>query len=110
MQVNFDGSNPDNKGSPSEYRKQTIEVKELNCNDWGLYQMHGNVREWCQDWFANYPAEPVIDPKGAESGGSRVLRGGSWNRSGRYCRSADRDLDLPSYRSYSFGFRLARGH
>ena len=110
MQVNFDGSNPYNKGSPSEYRKQTIEVKELNCNDWGLYQMHGNVREWCQDWFANYPAEPVIDPQGPESGDSRVLRGGSWVNDGRRCRSAYRGHSLPSLRIHYIGFRLARGH
>ena len=107
--VNFDGSHPYNSGSPSEYRKQTVEVKELPCNDWGLYQMHGNVWEWCQDWYGDYPAEPVIDPQGPESGDSRVLRGGSWNDFGRLCRSARRDPDGPSFRSDGTGFRLARG-
>ncbi len=108
--VNLDGNRLYNKGKPSEYRKQTIEVKELHCNDWGLYQMHGNVREWCQDWFGDYPAEPVIDPKGAESGDSRVLRGGSLFDYGRDCRSADRGHYVPSDRLNGFGFRLARGH
>ncbi|WP_292994388.1 formylglycine-generating enzyme family protein [Nitrosomonas sp.] len=108
--VNFDGNYPYNNGSPSEYREQTIAVKELYCNDWGLYQMHGNVWEWCQDRVGDYPAEPVIDPQGPESGDSRVLRGGSWDRHGRYCRSAHRSLHDPSYRYDSFGFRLVRGH
>jgi len=108
--VNFDGIRPYNNGSPSQYREQTVVVKVLPCNDWGLYQMHGNVWEWCQDKFANYPAEPVIDPKGPEIGDSRVLRGGSWFNRGRYCRSAHRDHGDPSYRYNDFGFRLARGH
>ncbi|MDP3279903.1 MAG: formylglycine-generating enzyme family protein [Nitrosomonas sp.] len=107
--VNFDGNHPYNKGSPSQYRKQTVAVKELPCNDWGLYQMHGNVREWCQDCFENYPAELVIDPQGSESGNSRVLRGGSWFDMGMRCRSANRLLHGPSRRSGT-GFRLARGH
>ncbi|MXS84033.1 formylglycine-generating enzyme family protein [Nitrosomonas oligotropha] len=107
--VNFNGNLPYNNGSPSEFREQAVAVKELPCNDWGLYQMHGNVWEWCQDWFANYPAEPVIDPKGPESGDSRVLRGGSWNFRGRICRSASRFPYNPSLRHSTFGFRLARG-
>jgi len=108
--VNFDGNHPYNNGNPSDCRKRTVEVKELPCNDWGLYQMHGNVWEWCQDWFGDYSTEPVIDPQGPESGDSRVLRGGSWLNGGGLCRSADRNLNVPSYRDYVFGFRLARDH
>ena len=108
--VNFDESRPYNSGSPSEERGRTVEVKELPCNDWGSYQMHGNVWEWCQDRFGDYPTEPVIDPQGPESGDSRVLRGGSWFNEGGRCRSADRARYVPSYRSYRTGFRLARGH
>lgn len=108
--VNFDGGRPYSDGNPSEYRQRTVDVKELPCNDWGLYQMHGNVWEWCQDRFADYLAEPLIDPKGPESIDSRVLRGGSWLGEGGSCRSASRDRRNPSYRSDRIGFRLARGH
>ena len=107
--VNFDGTEPYNNGRESEYRKQTVAVRALPCNDWGLYQMHGNVWEWCQDWYGDYPSEPVIDPQGAESGAPRVLRSGSLIHLGRYCRSADRFRYDPSYRDDGLGFRLARG-
>ena len=106
--VNFDGNYPYHNGRKSEYREQTVEVKSLPCNDWGMYQMHGNVWEWSQDWLADYPAESVVDPKGPVSGDNRVLRGGSWFYSGRYCRSASRLNYAPSYRNYTAGFRLAR--
>lgn len=108
--VNFDGNYPYNNGRKSEYREQTVAVKELPCNDWGLYQMHSNLWEWCQDWYGEYPPKAIINPQGPESGDSRVLRGGSWFLNGTYCRSASRIHDDPSYRYGSTGFRLARGH
>ncbi len=108
--VNFDGNNPYNKGRKSEYREKTVEVKSLPPNDWGLYEMHGNLWEWCQDWLGDYPAEPLVDPQGAEAGSRRVLRGGSWISFGRFCRSAFRFGDGPSVGYDSYGFRLARGH
>lgn len=108
--VNFDGNHPYNNGQRSEYREQTIDVKALPCNDWGLYQMHGNVWEWYQDWYDEYPSGPVIDPQGSGSGDRRVLRGGSWFNSGRHCRSAVRFNFDPSNRFNFTGFRLARGH
>lgn len=90
--------------------KETADVKSYPPNAWGLYQMHGNVWEWCQDRSGDYPAEPAIDPKGPESGDSRVLRGGSWFYDGRHCRSAHRHRNAPSYRFNNVGFRLTRGH
>ncbi len=92
---------------------QTADVKDekYQPNAWGLYQMHGNVWEWCQDWYAaDYPTESVVDPQGAESGDYRVLRGGSWIGVGRDCRSACRDRGDPAERIDRIGFRLARGH
>ena len=76
--VNFDGSRPYNSGKKTEYREQTIAVKTLPASNWGLYEMHGNVLEWCEDWFGDYPTDQIVDPIGAETGTARVLRGGSW--------------------------------
>jgi formylglycine-generating enzyme required for sulfatase activity len=108
-QVNYDGNYPYHKGRKSEYRSQTVEVKALPPNAWGLYQMHGNVYECCQDWYGQYPSQPVTDPQGADSGTHRVLRGGSWIDDGRNCRSADRLHNDPAYRLNYFGFRLSLG-
>jgi formylglycine-generating enzyme required for sulfatase activity len=108
-QVNFDGNYPYNNGKNSEYREQTVAVKGLPPNAWGLYALHGNVWEWCQDWYGEYPSQVVTDPSGPESGGLRVLRGGSWYYNGRGCRSAYRYSSGPDDANNGIGFRLARG-
>ena len=89
-QVNYYGEYPYAGGEKGEYRQQTVEVKALPCNSWGLYQMHGNVWEWCIDWYGEYPEGIVTDPIGPKTGGRRVLRGGGWFSYGRGVRSAQR--------------------
>jgi len=108
-QVNYDGNFPYAGGKEGEYREKTVEVKSLPVNPWGLYEMHGNVWEWCKDWYGEYPTESPVDPTGPAGGEHRVLRGGSWAHSGRSVRSANRNRDEPAYRFRRVGFRLARG-
>jgi len=86
---------------------ETVNVKALPCNAWGLYQMHGNIDEWCQDWFCDYPAGAVTDPCNLEAGTSRITRGGSWDVGRLRCRSAYR-YAYPIHHCYDhLGFRLA---
>ena len=87
---------------------KTHEVKGKKANAWGFYDMHGNVWEWCQDWYGSdyYASSPSADPKGPASGDDRVLRGGGWGDDARCCRSAFRLRYWPGYRDRLCGFRL----
>ncbi|MGZ8190347.1 MAG: formylglycine-generating enzyme family protein [Methylococcaceae bacterium] len=109
-QVNFDGNYPYNNGKPSRYREETSDVKTLPPNAWGLYEMHGNIWECCQDWYGEYPSGPVTDPQGPDTGTARVIRGGSWDNFVGNVGSAVRFRFTPAYRYNRLGFRISRGH
>jgi formylglycine-generating enzyme required for sulfatase activity len=81
-------------------------VKSYPPNRWGLYDMHGNVWEWCRDWYAPYPETAVVDPQGPDAGDYRVRRGGSWFHAGNKCRSANRAYAHPGSKFQNSGFRL----
>nr|WP_319495313.1 formylglycine-generating enzyme family protein [uncultured Desulfobacter sp.] len=109
-QANFHVNYPYAGVKKGESRETTVLVKALPCNNWGLYQMHGNVWEWCRDWYGDYDLEGLVDPQGPDTGGDRVLRGGSWDYFAGSLRSAFRSRRRPSSRSSFIGFRLAQGH
>jgi formylglycine-generating enzyme len=112
-QANYDGNYPYNNNPKGDYLEKTVAVDTFAPNAWGLYNMHGNVWEWCGDWYGgNYYDEcntkgTVENPVGPETGSYRVLRGGSWDGLARYCRSALRYGGAPGHRSGRAGFRLA---
>ena len=104
-QANFDGNNPYGNGKKGPYLEKTAAVKSYAANAYGLYDMHGNVWEWCSDWYGEM-IPGGVDPQGAKTGSFRVFRGGSWASLGRNCRSAYRYRFTPVLRYYTVGFRL----
>jgi len=90
--------------------KKTHAVGLRQSNELGIYDMSGNVYEWCSDWYSDiyYKTTPVDNPKGSYTGEYKVLRGGSWSSNEHFCRSANRDVFFPDYSNYYNGFRLAQ--
>ena len=102
-QVNYNGNSSYNNGKMGEYSEKSVAVKSLPRNKWGLYEMHGNVGEWCNDWYS----VKRIDPN--DTGTYRVLRGGGWIYDARGCRSAARFYGEPGFRNDYIGLRFVRG-
>jgi len=93
---------------PGNYRAHTVPVGSFKPNAWGLFDMHGNVSEWCWDRYGAYPQKAQTDPAGPEAGATRVCRGGGWNDFAKHLRSAYRSSQTPDDAFVSRGFRLAR--
>ncbi len=109
-QANYDGNYAYGSGRQGTYRGKTAEVGSFPANAWGIYDMHGNVSEWCSDWYASdyYQRCPGNDPENGAKNAYRVLRGGSWDTQPRFCRSAYRFWDAPEGRENGRGLRLVR--
>ena len=106
-QYEYDASVGTINNASGIYLGQTTAVGSYAANGWGLYDMIGNLFEWCQDWYGAYPAGSVTDPQGPVTGSYRVFRGGGWDQGAGICRSARRGSGEPGYRnSISFGFRV----
>jgi formylglycine-generating enzyme required for sulfatase activity len=107
-QANYDGNRPYNNNASGTFRERTSPVGSFEPNAFGLYDMHGNVGEWCWDWHGEYARGEQTNPIGAASGPYRVFRGGGWNHAGDFLRSARRGGLAPANRGEYLGFRVVR--
>jgi formylglycine-generating enzyme required for sulfatase activity len=108
-EANYNGYRPYNDNARGSYMRTTMPVGTYPPNPWGLYDMHGNVTEWCWDWYADYNPAPQTDPHGASGGRrGRTGRGGSYSDGGAFQRSAVRFYGEASYRLDQLGFRIVK--
>jgi formylglycine-generating enzyme required for sulfatase activity len=107
LQANVDGNAPYGAVAKSIALGRTTRVGSYDPNPWGLYDMHGNVWQWCGDWYGKfyYKTSPKQDPQGESAGTDRVLRGGGWGNAAQNCRAAARTYETPDTRCGMFGFR-----
>jgi len=107
-QANFNGAHPFGEAEQARFLNRTTVVGSYEPNAFGLFDMHGNLHEWCMDRFGRdyYRESPDVDPSGPAQGTARVIRGGDWYSDGRDCRSAFRYADIPEGRFYALGMRV----
>jgi formylglycine-generating enzyme required for sulfatase activity len=109
-QANFNGEEPYTNCAKSEDRNKSLPVGSFPPNSFGLYDMHGNILQWCNDWYGEYNVNDKINPKGPEKGTNKIIRGGGWHNAAWECRSAYRGGAglYPGTRGTGIGFRILK--
>ena len=107
-QANYNGNYPYNNNSKGTYREKTIAVGSFSANSWGLYDMHGNIYEWCHDWYDDYSGNDTNPIGSTKYYPIRVVRGGNWRCYATGCRVSNRNNHTPDFQYHGIGFRIAR--
>jgi formylglycine-generating enzyme required for sulfatase activity len=107
-QANYDGNHTYGDGPKGIFRETASAAGQFPPNAWGIHEMHGNVWEWCGDWYGEYAKSDVRDPTGPAEGDCRVFRGGCWINFPAVCRSANRAKVVPVSWHFHLGFRVVR--